>query len=374
MKKELSSVELKYLTDEFQQLIGSKVDKIYQPAKKELLFSFHVPGIGKKMLRIVPPGLMWLTEVKPAMPEKIHGFCALLRKYLTNARVRKIEQEGSERILELQLETKKGEYSVIIELFGKGNILLCQNGKILLPLSVQKWKDRIIRKGETYAPPSREHNPFKISAAKFKKLIEDSKETISKTLAVELGIGGVYAAEVCLRADVSKTAKKITEQEIKKIHKTLNSLLQQKIEPVVVFENNKAVDITPFKLDRYAKKHQEPFKTYNQAFDSVLAKGLEKKELTQVKDKFAGRLERIEKRIRLQEENLKKQEKAAKEFQAKGEKIYEKYSELKKLFSEIKKMRKTMSWKEIKAKLKHVKYIKQINEKTGEILIELNKR
>ncbi|MBW2973176.1 NFACT family protein [Candidatus Woesearchaeota archaeon] len=374
MKKELSSVELKYLTDEFQQLIGSKVDKIYQPAKKELLFSFHVPGIGKKMLRIVLPGLIWLTEVKPAMPEKIHGFCALLRKYLTNARVRKIEQAGSERILEFQLETKKGEYSLIIELFGKGNILLCQKGKIILPLSLQKWKDRIIKKGENYTFPSREHNPFKITAAKFKNLIDSSKETISKTLAVELGIGGVYAAEVCLRAGINKTAKKITEQEIKKIYKTMNSLLQQKIEPVVVFENNKAIDITPFKLEFYAKKRQELFKTYSQAFDSVLAKGLEKKELTQVKDKFAGRLERIEKRIKMQEENLKKQEKAAKDSQAKGEKIYEKYSELKKLFSEIKKMRKTMSWKEIKAKLKSVKYIKQINEKTGEILIELNKR
>ena len=62
MKKELSSVELKYLVDEFQQLLDGKIDKIYQPAKKELLFSFHIPRIGKKMLRVNLPSFIWLTE------------------------------------------------------------------------------------------------------------------------------------------------------------------------------------------------------------------------------------------------------------------------------------------------------------------------
>jgi predicted ribosome quality control (RQC) complex YloA/Tae2 family protein len=73
----------------------------------------------------------------------------------------------------------------------------------------------------------------------------------------------------------------------------------------------------------------------------------------------------------MQRKNLKEQDKKSKEFQKKGEKIYEKYQELKTLFAEIKKMRKTMSWKEVKSKLKSVKYIKSINEKTGEIVLEI---
>ena len=372
MKKELSNVEIKYLVDEFQQLKDSKVEKVYQPDKKDLLFSFHVPRIGKKMLRIILPGFIWLTETKPDMPEKIHGFCSFLRKYLTNARLREIKQIESERIIQLDFETKEEKYALIIELFGKGNIILCKDKKIIQPLSIQKWKDRIIKKGEEYTFPSKEHNPFKISFAKFKKLIEDSKETMSKTLAVQLGIGGTYAEEVCLRTGIRKTTKKITAQEIKKMHEMLLSLLKQKIEPAVVFENNEILDIVPFKLELYAEKRQEPFKNYSKALDSILSKDIGKEELKEVSDKFGKKIGKIETRLKLQKENLEKQKKQAKEFQEKGEKIYEKYQELQTLLSEINKMRKTMSWKEIKEKLKGIKYIKQINEKTGEIVIEVN--
>lgn len=371
MKKELSSIELNYLVNEFQQLLGGKIDKIYQPAKNELLLVFHVPRIGKKMLRIILSSFIWLTEVKPEIPEKMPGFCGVLRKYLSNARLRTIEQINSERIIKLEFETKESKYELILELFSKGNAILCQKGTIIQPLTVQKWKDRTIKKSEVYVAPSREHNPFDISLTKFKELIKTSEETISKTLAVQLGIGGVYAEELCIRTDIPKTKNTIEEKEIKKLYKELANLLQQKIEPVAVFDNNTVIDITPFKLEKYKDKRQEEFKTYSKALDSVLSKGIEKKEVKQVSDKYGKKIQQIDTRIKLQKENLKEKEKKAKEYQKKGEKIYEKYQELKTLLSEIQKMRKTMSWKEIKEKLKGIKYIKEINEKTGEIILEI---
>lgn len=371
MKKELSSIELRHLADEFQQLIGGKIDKIYQPAKKELLFSLHIPRIGKKMLRTILPGFIWLTETKPEMPEKMQGFCGLLRKHLSNARITKIEQKNSERIIGITFETKEGEYELIIELFSKGNAILCQKNKIIMPLEAQKWKDRTIKTGEIYALPSREHNPFSISPAKFKRLIETSSDTISKTLAVQLGIGGAYAAELCTRTNIPKTKKEITEQEAKKIQESLSLLIQQKITPAAVFDNNEIIDITPFKLEIYKDKRQEEFKTYSQALDSVLSAGIEKKELKNVSDKYGKEISKIDTKIKIQKENLESQERRAKELQKKGEKIYEKYQELQTLLSEIKKMQKTMSLQEIKKKLKEIKYIKEINEKTGEITLEI---
>ncbi|MBD3303844.1 hypothetical protein GF343_01760 [Candidatus Woesearchaeota archaeon] len=371
MKKELSSVEIKYLVDEFQQLLDGKIDKIYQPEKKELLFSLHIPRIGKKMLRVILPKFIWLTEVKPEIPEKMPGFCGILRKYLSSARLRKIEQTDSERIIKLEFETKEGKYDLILELFSKGNAILCEKGKIIQPISVQKWKDRTIKKGELYAAPSREHNPFEISLTKFKRIIETSSDTVSKTLAVQLGIGGVYATELCIRTDIAKTRKGLTETKIKQLYKEVSNLLQQKTEPAVVFDDNKVIDITPFKLRFYETKRQEEFKTYSQALDSVLSKGIETEELKQVSDKYGKEIGRVDTKIKLQKDNLELQQKKAKEFQEKGEKIYEKYQELQKLLSEIKNMRKTMSWQEIKEKLKGIKYIKEINEKKGEIILEI---
>nr|MCU0405335.1 NFACT family protein [Chitinophagaceae bacterium] len=60
-------------------------------------------------------------------PEKPPMFCMLLRKYLSQARLKKIQQIKSERIVELRFETIDEEYSLVIELFANGNIILVKD-------------------------------------------------------------------------------------------------------------------------------------------------------------------------------------------------------------------------------------------------------
>ena len=371
MKKELSSIEIKYLVDELQYLLGSRVENIYNPEKKELLIVFHSSSVGKQMLRAVMPGFLWVTETKQDMPERISGFCALLRKYLDRAVASKIMQLGSERIVELEFEGKEGTYSLILEFFSKGNAVFCQKGEIMLPLELQEWKDRAVKKGEKYVPPSREHSAFELSLPDFRTILSESKETVSKAMATAVGIGGTFAEEACLRAGVDKKKKKLDDAEIKKLHEVLIDLLQQKIEPNAVFDGNRVIDIVPFKLQLYSGYRQESFKTYSQALDSVLSKGIGEEKLVRVEEQFKKQIERVDKKIEMQEENLKEIYEKIKEEQRKGEVIYEKYQELQKLLAEIQEMRKKYNWQELKEKLKSVKYIKKIDEKTGEITIEL---
>ena len=371
MKKELSSIEIKYLVDELQYLLGSRVENIYHPEKKELLIVFHSPLFGKQMLRAVMPGFLWVTETKQDMPERISGFCALLRKYLDRAVASKIIQLGSERIVELEFEGREGKYSLILELFSKGNAVFCQKGEIMMPLELQEWKDRAVKKGEKYVPPSREHSAFELSLPDFKKILSESKETVSKAMATSVGIGGTFAEEACLRAGIDKKKKKLDDAEIKKLHEALAGLLQQKIEPNAVFDDNRVIDIVPFRLQIYSEYRQESFKTYSQALDSVLSKGIGEEKLVLVEEQFKKQIERVDKKIEMQEENLKEIYEKIKEEQRKGEVVYEKYQELQKLLAEIREMRKKYSWQELKEKLKSVKYIKKIDEKTGEITIEI---
>ena len=104
MKTELSSIDLHFLVDEFQALVGGKLDQIYQKAKEEFIFRIHIPNIGKRLLRIVPGSLIYLASEKGEMPERPPGFCVYLRKYLKNARIRSIRQIDAERILEFDIE------------------------------------------------------------------------------------------------------------------------------------------------------------------------------------------------------------------------------------------------------------------------------
>ena len=64
-KGQLASIELYAVVSELQVLINSKLEKVYQPAKNELLLQLYVPNIGKRLLRILAGKVIYLTDFKP---------------------------------------------------------------------------------------------------------------------------------------------------------------------------------------------------------------------------------------------------------------------------------------------------------------------
>ena len=82
MKKELAAFDIHFIVDEFQSLIGGKVDKVFQPVREEVILQLHIPNSGKKLLRIMTPNFIYLSSKKPKSPQNPLGFCSFLRKYL----------------------------------------------------------------------------------------------------------------------------------------------------------------------------------------------------------------------------------------------------------------------------------------------------
>ena len=112
MVKSLSALEIHYLLKELQFLVDSKIDKIYNPSKKELILQFYVSTKGKFQLKVDEKSI-YLTQKFPAKAPS--EFCMYLRKKLNNARLRKIGQLGFERIISLQLETKEGKLNNLVQ-------------------------------------------------------------------------------------------------------------------------------------------------------------------------------------------------------------------------------------------------------------------
>ncbi len=125
MKKGISSLELAALVNELQFLVKGKVTQIYHQEKKEVLLQLHAPGKGKSLLKIIPGKFLCLTNEKHP-PIRPTGFCMNLRKYLGNAFIKKIYQQDAERIVVFEFD-KKGVYYLVVELFSKGNIVLCDD-------------------------------------------------------------------------------------------------------------------------------------------------------------------------------------------------------------------------------------------------------
>jgi len=187
MKSQLTALDLHYLLKELRQFISAKVDQIYCPSKKEIILQLYLTNVGKKILMIKAPDALWLADVKPEI-EKISGFCKTLRKYLGNSRLEEIKQLGFERIIEFVFE-KQGKYSLIFEMFSKGNIILVKDKKIVAAAEYQKWAARTIRPNEEYKWPAKEFNFLELKLNDLKQMFsKTNKESVVKALAIELGL------------------------------------------------------------------------------------------------------------------------------------------------------------------------------------------
>ncbi len=374
MKKNLAALELSYIVKELDVLIDAKLDKIYNPDKKTLLLQFHITGQGKKILRISVPDYIYTTDYKEKSPEKPSGFCMVLRKNLEQSRLRSIKQLGSERIIELLFE-KKEKHKLFIELFSPGNIILCREDNIIISaLETKKWKDRTIRGGIAYTFPKREINFFDLKKKELKELLKSTeKDSLVTSLAIDLGLGGVYAEESCLLAKIDKkiNPKEINEDNLNSLLKAIKSLCNQKTSPCSVYNKKELVDIVPFSLELYKNFEKKDFKSYNKALDNYFTKQVKEEKVDESELRYKKELDKLNKIIDGQKKQIERMQTSIKTNNERAEIFYTNYNLIQNIITELKKAREKYSWKEIKEKLKGHKTIKDINEKEGKIILEI---
>ncbi|MFH0979266.1 MAG: NFACT family protein [Candidatus Woesearchaeota archaeon] len=364
MKKNLSAIELKQIVAELQELLGSKVSKIYQPIKEEVYIQAHSASQGKKILRIFVPRFMHLTEHKLASPQSPHGFCQSLRKWISNTRIAKIKQTRMERIVEITFESNAGNYILIIELFARGNIILCREDMtIISALETQKFKDREIRPKAIYTAPKAAFDLTKFKIDDIKEALEKTKsDNIVKFLAIDLGLGGLYAEEIIENCNINKNKTSLEPKEMEQVYKGILKLLERKPEPMIVTKEGFS-DVVPFELAAYRDYEKKGFKSFNEALDEYNYSNL-----TEQKSKEASpERERLEKILRAQEEVIKQGEAEIAENQRKGEMIYEHYQEIKDILERVNSELKKLTKEEIIEKHK----IKELDLKDKTITVEL---
>jgi predicted ribosome quality control (RQC) complex YloA/Tae2 family protein len=369
MKTNLTSLELHYLVNELQFLIGSRVDNIYAPEKEELILQLYLSNKGKQLLKIISGKLIYIASEKQPSKEP-SGFCMFLRKHLDNARLRSIKQLASERIVEFIFE-KQEKKKLIIEFFGKGNIILCNKDNIILSaLIYHKWKDREIKPKLKYSYPKMPCNFFNLKLQDLEKLFNKSEKNLVKCLAAELGLGGSYSEEVCLLSNIDKNIapSKLKQDEIKKIFRSINQLINNKSKPLIIYQNKEVKDMTPFKLNIHKDLENKEFKSYNEAFDYYFLNELKKEK---PKTKQEKEIEKLNRRIDQQEQTIK--ELINKEIQQrkKADLIYQNYKLIDEILKELKKATKKYNWKEIEKKLKGHRIIKSVNSKDKTIEVEI---
>ena len=364
--KSMSNVDIYTISNELNNLLsGARVDKSFQPTKDIVVMRFHVPGTGRVDLVMQCGSRIHTSQYPLENPTTPPTFPMLLRKRIKGAHVESIKQHNFDRVVEIKVKKDK-HYTIIVELFDKGNIILLDDeNNIILPLKRKQLSQRDISSKKEYVfPEERGINPITVSEEEFAEIIKNSDKDIVRTLAMN-GLGSLYAEEIIERAnetiDIEKntSTSQLSPEQITGLYTGLKGLFDnlrnEEIKPQIV-KNNSKEDVVALDLVKYDDYEKTYYDNFNEACDEFYSKKVN----TNIKDvkeaAWNKKVNKFEKRLKLQQETLDNFEKTIEESQHKGEVIYSNYLSIENIINVVNSARsKDYSFKEIGKTLKKAK-------------------
>ena len=163
----LDGAFLHCIREELLPLIGTRIDKIYQPSRDMLVLSFRGKGAVKVLFSAsADAARVHITQTVPENPAQPPMFCMLLRKHLSGGKLEDIEQDGLERILRFRIRANNemGDsvlLTLVCEIMGKFSnvILVNETGRIIDSLrrvDEDVSRVRLVLPGMEYQAPPRE--------------------------------------------------------------------------------------------------------------------------------------------------------------------------------------------------------------------------
>jgi predicted ribosome quality control (RQC) complex YloA/Tae2 family protein len=366
----MTSFDVAAVTHEINESVKSAhVAKIYQIGIQTLLLKLRKPNQPRLQLLIEAGKRMHLTSYIHETPKKPSSFCMSLRKYLNNGVVKEIRQHEFERIAIMEISTRQGDFQLVSELFGGGNVILVDpEGKILQAMTYKRMRDRNILRGEIFQhPPARGSNPLKLSPQDFLEIKKLGETEIVRGLTKFLSISGAYAEEILLRAEVNKRTEcsSLTEQELDGIFSQLQKLLSfiesGSMEPRIVSdEKNVWIDVTPVPMKKYGQFNQKEYKRFNSALDDYYAKITDAEREDEATDDVESEAARQKRILQRQKKALEALKEPIQKNKTIGDLIYLHFGDLQSLLQKIlEKKRSGKSWEEITSIIEEGKQAKR---------------
>ncbi|MBR3737358.1 MAG: NFACT family protein, partial [Eubacterium sp.] len=263
----LDGIFLYHLKNEIlNELKGFRVDKIYQPSREELLFAFRTFSGTKKLLLSARAenARIQFTNQFVENPKKPPMLTMLLRKHLSGAKLRDIEQDGFERILTLVFDATNelGDpvvFRLIIEIMGRHSNIILVNEAGMIVECVKKIDEnissyRLVLPGIEYSLPPQQ-NKMNILSDDLKEIEEKiNLSSLKKSKAVGevlQGISPIVAREVENGLSLEKLREYVLNPK-----------------PFVVFLDGSPKDYTYFKPMQYGDLCEiREFETFSDLID-----------------------------------------------------------------------------------------------------------
>ena len=258
----LDALCLTALAEELRPALeGARIDKIYQPARDEVLLHLRSQAGNVRLLLSARPGsprahlttLVWENPDKPPM------FCMLLRKHLQGARILALEQPPLERILVFRLEVldelgDRVERRLVLECMGRSANLILLDGEGRILDCIRRVEGDLARgqrqllPGLFYRQPpeSDKLNPFTMDGDQLAAALENpaGREPEKLLLDTFTGLSPLIARELAFRAGGAEHLA----AELEKLSRTVK---EKNYTPILLVRDGQPADFTFLPILQY---------------------------------------------------------------------------------------------------------------------------
>src|SRR5919112_2020793 len=308
---ELSGIELRYLVNEARSKImsGYYVSSINAVTKDSLLFKLHHAKEPDIILMVSVKGI-WITKLK-FKPVEENEQINIIKAELERSKIEYIGQIGSERIVTIKfLRLNGGSRIMIVELFGEGNIILCDESlQIISIINSIEVRHRTLKIGLRYTPPpNRGIDVFDLSLEQLKTTMKNEVRDldVQRWMGRNLSMPKKFIEEIATRAGIqSRKVGQLLEEDVARIYVTIKDLVTdvstgRNHEPIVILgEDGKAQDALPI-ITKIANELMElSYIGINDYTDDSVKSLLQTNYATIVNERGIKYLEVVGERIRL---------------------------------------------------------------------------
>lgn len=206
----LDGAYLYAVRQELLPLIDSRIEKIHQPTREELILAFRSRNGGAKVLIscAADRARVHLTQIPVENPKTPPMFCMLLRKRLGNGRLLAIRQDGLERVLYFDFSciNELGDVvqlTLACEIMGRYSNLILIDEKGIVADSMKRVdatmsSKRLVLPGVAYMAPPRDDrlNFLTASSEEIRNVVSGKNGELSKVLLQTLeGVSPVLVRE-----------------------------------------------------------------------------------------------------------------------------------------------------------------------------------
>ncbi len=255
MKDTMLSLDIyAWIKENRDNIEGGFFKKIYQIGEREFLFKIY-----KNETRALYVNLRgWIYFAEKETPLEPSMFVMFLRKRFSGKRIMEISQIGFDRIVKISADNG---YTLIIELFGDGNIIVVKDGIIERAFVEREWRHRAILRGEEYTPPPGGRHPLG-DINEICEILHSSKYDVVRTLARTFNFGK-YAEEICIRANVDKNSKSVSDEECERLKEAVLTMFE--FDGGYIYEDF----FSPIPLKMYSSEPKH-FETFNEALKNYV--------------------------------------------------------------------------------------------------------